>query len=168
MPTKPDRIPPGIRPEDIITRPGERPMRFTDEQRRYVLTMSGFGITQADMAKVLDIDLKTLRKHFRRELDTGPTEANVRVAQALYTNATKHMHAGAQIWWTKSRMGWKDNVTADQLGPQSVQFLHLVAMRAFSDELNAQRVVDGNVVADATSDNTNVSTPRNLMEPATE
>jgi hypothetical protein len=48
--------------------------------------------------------------------------------------------------------------------PDGVTFLHLVAMRAFSDELNAQRVVDGNV----STDNTDVSTPRNLMEPATE
>jgi hypothetical protein len=48
----------------------------------------------------------------------------------------------------------------------TVTFLHLVAMRAFSDELNAQRVVDGNVVADATNDTPNA--PRNLMEPATE
>jgi hypothetical protein len=80
----------------------------TDEQRRTVLTMTGFGIRQEEIATSLQIDKKTLHKHFRRELDTGMTEANVRVAQALYTNATKHMSVGAQIWWTKARMGWKE------------------------------------------------------------
>ena len=69
--------------------------------------MTGFGIQQAEMARLLEIDAKTLRLHFRRELDTGMIEANVRVAQALYTNATKHNNTAAQIWWTRARMGWK-------------------------------------------------------------
>lgn len=80
----------------------------TDEQRRHVMTMTGLGITQEDMALMLRIDPKTLAKHFRRELDTGMTEANVRVAQALFVNCTKNMSVQAQIWWTKTRMGWKD------------------------------------------------------------
>jgi hypothetical protein len=69
--------------------------------------MTGLGITQEDIATMLQIDHKTLYKYFRRELDTGAIEANMRVAQSLYTNATKHMNVGAQIWWTKTRMGWK-------------------------------------------------------------
>ena len=87
--------------------------RPTDDQRRQVLTMTGFGIRQDEIATALMIDKKTLHKHFRRELDTGMTEANVRVAQALYTNATKHMNVAAQIWWTKVRMGWKSYESLD-------------------------------------------------------
>jgi hypothetical protein len=63
--------------------------------------------------------------------------------------------------------GKPSQTVTDATTGETVTFLHLVAMRAFSDELNAQRVVDGNVSTD-TSDNTDVSTPRNLMEPATE
>ena len=37
----------------------------TDEQRRMVKVMSGFGIPQADIANQLGVDAKTLRKHFR-------------------------------------------------------------------------------------------------------
>jgi hypothetical protein len=50
---------------------------------------------------MIEVDDKTLRKYIRRELDTGMTEANVRVAQALYANATKHNNTQAQIWWTR-------------------------------------------------------------------
>jgi hypothetical protein len=51
---------------------------------------------------------------------------------------------------------------------EKITFLHLTAMRAFSDELAASRTIDGNAVSrETTGDNTNVST-RNLMEPATE
>ena len=61
------------------------------------------------MCAMLKINKSTLLKYFRRELDTGMTEANLRVAQALYTNCTRNMSVQAQIWWTKTRMGWKDN-----------------------------------------------------------
>jgi hypothetical protein len=66
--------------------------------------------------------------------------------------------------------GWGRPVQQfDAEDQQNVTFLHLVAMRAFSDELNAQRVVDGDVVPrETTTDNTTQSQPRNLMEPATE
>lgn len=79
----------------------------TAEMRRQVMAMAGFGIIQDEIARWLDIDDKTLRKYFRRELDIGATEANTRVAHALYTNATKHNSTAAQIWWTRARMGWK-------------------------------------------------------------
>lgn len=81
----------------------------SDEQRRQVMTMTGFGIRQEEMCAMLKISKPTLHKHFRHELDTGMTEANMRVVQSLYTNATKHMSVQAQIWWTKARMGWKDS-----------------------------------------------------------
>jgi hypothetical protein len=80
----------------------------TDDQRRQVLAMTGFGIRQEEIANTLQLDCKTLRKHFRRELDTGMTVANVQVARALYQNAVQHMNVAAQIWWTKCRMGWKE------------------------------------------------------------
>jgi hypothetical protein len=66
--------------------------------------------------------------------------------------------------------GWGKPVqgASDEDIPQKITFLHLTAMRAFSDELAASRTIDGNAVSrETTGDNTNVST-RNLMEPATE
>lgn len=88
----------------------------TDDQRRQVLTMTGFGLKQDEIATSLDIDKKTLHKHFRRELDTGMIEANVRVAKALYQNAVQHNNVAAQIWWTKTRMGWKDTSVIENTG----------------------------------------------------
>jgi hypothetical protein len=48
-----------------------------------VLTLTGFGIQQKEIAKLIECDPKTLRKYYRRELDTGTTEAHLRVAQSL-------------------------------------------------------------------------------------
>ena len=117
-------------------RPTYRP---TPEARRQVETMAGFGIHQTEIARLLNIDAKTLRLHFRDELDTGMTKANMRVAQALYTNAVKHNNVAAQIWWTKARMGWKDATAVDvNLGGQQNNLLmHLAAAQRVSQEMRA-------------------------------
>jgi hypothetical protein len=87
------------------------------------------------------------------------------LVEALHDEDTRNRITAANMildrGWGKPAQTVTDATTGEQ-----VTFLHLVAMRAFSDELNAQRVVDGNVVADATNDTPNA--PRNLMEPATE
>jgi hypothetical protein len=72
------------------------------------MIMAGFGIQQEEIATLIDCDAKTLRKYYRRELDTAATEVNLRVAQSLYNLATKEKSVAACIWWTKARMGWKE------------------------------------------------------------
>lgn len=81
------------------------------------MAMTGYGLTQRDIATFLEIDGKTLRAHYRRELDTGAIEANARVVESLYRNATKNDNVAAQIWWTKARMGWKDTSRIENTGP---------------------------------------------------
>lgn len=81
----------------------------TDEQRRTVTDMAAVGITQEQIALYLDIDDNTLRKHFRRELDVAALEANVKVAKSLYVKALSG-DIGAAVWWTKTRMGWREKV----------------------------------------------------------
>ena len=80
----------------------------SDEQRRTVRAMAGFGVPQEDIATFLHIDPKTLRKHFRDELDQGVTEANAKVAQSLFNMATKQNNVAAAIFWLKARAGWSE------------------------------------------------------------
>jgi hypothetical protein len=80
----------------------------SEEQRRLVRAMAGFGVPQADIAAHVEIDPKTLRKHFRQELDRGTTEANVKVAQSLFQMATQGKNVAAAIFWMKARAGWRE------------------------------------------------------------
>ena len=80
----------------------------TEEQRRTVRAMSGFGIPQEDIATFLEIDSKTLRKHFRQELDRGSIEATTKVAQSLFRMATDGGSVAAAIFWMKARAGWRE------------------------------------------------------------
>ncbi len=80
----------------------------TDEQRRTVRAMSGFGVPHGDIGTLLDIDPKTLRKHFRHELDRGSIEATAKVGQSLFRMATEGNNVAAAIFWMKARAGWRE------------------------------------------------------------
>jgi hypothetical protein len=66
-----------------------RPAHLPDAQtRRNVEALAGYGVPEAEIAGVVGIDAKTLRKHYRWELDHGHTKANARVAENLFRKAT--------------------------------------------------------------------------------
>jgi hypothetical protein len=69
--------------------------------------MSAYGIPEEDIARVVGIDPKTLRKHYRDELDLGATKANAQVAGYLFS-AAKNGNVTAQIFWLKTRACWKE------------------------------------------------------------
>lgn len=97
-----------------MARPEYKP---TDKDRSTVQMMAAYGIPQADIAAVVDCDLKTLRKHFRAELDTAAAQANARVAAALFKKATGDGPSSvtAAIFWLKARAGWQE-AKEDALG----------------------------------------------------
>jgi hypothetical protein len=115
-----------------------RPYQPTPEVRRQVLTMTELGLTQANISGLLEIDRKTLRKHFRYELDTGAITANMKVAASLFQMATVDKVPAAAIFWMKARAGWKEKQDLTIDGTQTVQLQHLVAAKAFSDQIHSQ------------------------------
>jgi hypothetical protein len=82
----------------------------TDRDRQQVRTLCAMGIPHLDIARILTITAPTLRKYFRRELDTGQAEANAKVAQSLFRQATdaRSPNVAAAIFWMKARAGWSD------------------------------------------------------------
>lgn len=84
------------------------PFTPTPEQRKTVSSMSGFGVPQESIATVIGIDPKTLREHFRTELDLGIAKAQATMAQSLFSRAQTSDTLG--IFWAKVNLGWKDRV----------------------------------------------------------
>lgn len=93
----------------------------TKEQRDLVEAAAAVGTPHDDICLLLkDITAKTLRKHFPDELKRGAVKANVRVGGALFTLATTKGpgQATAAIYWTKTRMGWRETAQAiEHSGP---------------------------------------------------
>jgi hypothetical protein len=141
----------------------------TPEHRRQVLAMTGYGLRQEDVAKLLKIDPKTLRQYYRHELDTGVSAANVRVAESLFNMAVRDKVPSAAIFWMKARAGWRERDVHDlNIGLQSGSppLLHLEATRAFSQQLQAERDADdAPPTIDAEPED---GEPRDLFAPAPE
>lgn len=79
----------------------------TDKDRNTVASMTARGADQAEIIALLGISKPTLRKYYRRELDTGASRANNVVAGSLF----KKCKAGdtiACIFWLKTRAGWRE------------------------------------------------------------
>src|SRR3954465_5045407 len=87
-----------------MSRPAHKP---DDGQRRQVEALAAYGIPEPDISRVLKIDPKTLRKHYRDELDLGSTKANAQVAGFLF-NSARNGNVTAQIFWLKTRARWKE------------------------------------------------------------
>ncbi len=123
----------------------------TDEQRKTVRAMSGFGIPHDDIATLLEIDPKTLRKHFRRELDRGSIEATAKVAQSLFNMATVDKNVAAAIFWMKARAGWREKHEVQVTAPALHDLSDAELDRTVLDELTKfvqQRIGVGHSEAD--------------------
>ena len=86
---------------------GQPPHAPTDQQRATARAMSAYGVPQGQIARGIGINAETLRIHYRADLDLGIIEANAKVAEALFRQATVDGNTAALIWWTKCRMGWR-------------------------------------------------------------
>jgi len=116
---------------------GRRAHRPDPATRRQVEAVAAYGVPEADIARVLVIDAKTLRKHYREELDTGHVKATAKVAEFLFRKATTDgpQCVTAAIFWMKTRGGWREP-------PQS----HEIAVTDFSQMTDEELIARLNVL----------------------
>jgi len=102
----------------VKRRRGRQSHEPSDKARADVQALAGFGVREDEIAMYIGIDPKTLRKHYRAELDTGHIKANAAVARSLYKQATEGNTAAA-IFWMKARAGWRERIaiTGESGGP---------------------------------------------------
>ena len=80
------------------------PISPTEEQRRLVKSMAAVGVPHEDIGRKIGIrSPKTLRKHFREELDLGMIDANYNVGKTFYEMAASGEDVAATIFWVKTR-----------------------------------------------------------------
>ncbi|MFO0271537.1 MAG: hypothetical protein ACK53W_13500 [Gemmatimonadota bacterium] len=132
------------------TRPKPHPYVPTDADRAVVEALTAYGIPQAEIANRIGISDRTLRKYYRRELETATTLANAKVAEFLFRQATggqrgqavKPHNVTAAMFWLKTRARWKERHVVEHEGQDGGPIRHSVSRaedeaRAFLDELAA-------------------------------
>lgn len=113
-------------------RDGQRAHVPTEEMRRQVESMAGYGIPKEDIAAVTGVSKSVIERHYATELAQGHIKANSRVAQSLFQQATGapaqvgpdgHVlrdevkpNVTAAIFWTKARMGWRETTRQEHTG----------------------------------------------------
>lgn len=105
---------------------GRKPFVPTYEDRTKVEALSAFGVQEDEICRLIinpttskPIDAKTLRKHFRDELDLGLTKAIAVVAGRLMnsTKGTSATAVRAQEFFLKTRGRWRTTDSIELSGP---------------------------------------------------
>lgn len=99
----------------------------TEKTRAEVSALSSFGVEQEQIAVYLDIDKKTLTKHYRRELDTGKIKGNAAVARRLYKAAVEEGSVPAMIFWLKIQAGWREKIDVNATIAGAVKTIAIVS-----------------------------------------
>ena len=87
---------------------GRPTFKPTGKLREQVITLSSNGLPHIQIAPLIGCSSpKTLRKHFRDELNIGKIQANAKVAGALYQSALEG-NVKAQSFWLKTVGGWQE------------------------------------------------------------
>lgn len=72
------------------------------------------GTPQALIAELVGVSEKILRKYYRSELDHAIAKANATIGGALF-NKARGGDTTAQIFWMKTRAGWRETKPEDEL-----------------------------------------------------
>ncbi len=92
-----------------VGKPKHEPTKAT---RDTVSLHAMVGTPQETICTILGITEKTLRKHYRAELDTALAKANATIGGTLF-NKAKSGDTSAQIFWLKTRAGFKEKQEID-------------------------------------------------------
>lgn len=118
-----------------MARPEHEP---TPATRQLVQLHATIGTQQSVIADIIGIDAKTLRKHYRTELDHASAQANATIGGALF-NKAKGGDTTAMIFWMKTRAQWRetqvvDNTSSDGSMTPRPTIIEFVAPQVKADE----------------------------------
>ena len=118
---------------------GRPPYLKKEEDAKMVEALAIAGVTQTLIAQIVKISEPTLRKNFRKELDTSKARANAVISQALFKKA-KDGNVVAQIFWLKTQAGWKEKNYHELTGKDGDSLFgeerQLIEIRKVFDEIN--------------------------------
>tara|TARA_R110002020_G_scaffold237264_4_gene449594 strand:- start:1390 stop:1851 length:462 start_codon:yes stop_codon:yes gene_type:complete len=122
-----------------INEVGRPPYVKTDEDRKLVEALAIAGVTQTLIAQIVKISEPTLRKNYRKELDTSKARANAIISQALFKKA-KDGNVVAQIFWLKTQAGWKERNALELTGKDGDKLFseerQLIEIRRIFEEID--------------------------------
>ena len=125
--------------------------RATEEQRRDVKKLAGFGLTQAQICSVLGIpSIGLLKKHFGHELSRGPAEAKAKVMATAVRAALSGRDPAMTIFMCKTRARWSTTAIPEEQGRQDGTARFIITEYAPPRTLADQAMVEESLKAHRT------------------
>tara|TARA_R110000822_G_scaffold13841_1_gene48967 strand:- start:705 stop:1031 length:327 start_codon:yes stop_codon:yes gene_type:complete len=87
----------------------------TEAEAQLVSLHATIGTPQDLIADIIGIDPKTLRLHYREQLDQSKAKATATIGGALF-NKAKGGDTAAMIFWMKTQAGWRETSVVDLQG----------------------------------------------------
>lgn len=110
---------------------GQVPHKPTEQLKQLVQLHTIVGTRQDVLAKILGIDVKTMHKYYREELDIAKAQATAQIGGALFKKAMSGDTA-AMIFWMKTQARWRETVDISNedgsLKPEATQIAVLAAL----------------------------------------
>lgn len=107
---------------DTKSNTGRPAFEVTEELERQVSLAVGFGLSHVQIGKLVDCDPKTLRKYFRRALESGKERLTMDIGSQLYKKAMNGDTISA-IFLAKTKGGFQEKVEHEGIPNQiSVSF----------------------------------------------
>jgi hypothetical protein len=101
-----------------LVRRGRPSFVATDQQRNLVKILCAAGHNQATIGARIGVNVDTLRKHFRTELDEGTDFANSALGEVLYKKALAGDIIALQTWFDRrGGSGWRKRTASETSGP---------------------------------------------------
>jgi len=113
----------------MARRPGRPGAEISDETRRIILECAGFGLTHEQIAYIVGLSAKTIKKYCSEELEMGTAKMVSSVAKTLYQTAMDRNdkgHVAAAIFFLKTRGKWREKDDESQ-GMSSDQVKAIIA-----------------------------------------
>lgn len=96
----------------------------SEEDRRKVKTLAGFGIPHKQIGVLMDLrSPKTLRRYFSKELKLGIVESSTSVMQSLFKSAASGRHPAMTSFYLKTRAGWGPGMTLKREAEEDEQLI---------------------------------------------
>lgn len=111
-----------------------------EKTQKQVTLMAGIGLTHDQIAKVAGISDETLRKYYKKELESAKSLLNTQVASNLFriATSTEKGAVAAAIFWMKTRAGWRETIDISNedgsLKPEPVQVAVMAALSKIHDD----------------------------------
>lgn len=111
-----------------------------DRTKKQVTLMAGIGLRHDEIAKIIGTSDETLRKYYKKELESAKSVLNMQVANNLFRIATSAEKGAvsAAIFWMKTRAGWRETIDISNedgsLKPEPVQIAVMAALKKVHDD----------------------------------